>query len=86
MRGHKTGPQCNAPLEGAHPLVRFLHLHLIADGMTRDELARKSGVPASTLKGWWHARRGVSPKVTSMENALGVFGYTLKPTPLGDKR
>lgn len=79
----KHGVQCEAPVESAHPLVKFIHLHLILEQMTRAELARLSGLPPGTLKDWWRGRN--SPRLQGISWALEALGYEIKPVPLRGK-
>ena len=71
----------NVPNERAHPLVKVLYVHMIAEHLSRQELATRSGVERSTMSGWWTAKRRY-PNLQALEACLGVFGLGLKVTTL----
>jgi hypothetical protein len=75
----------NRPRPGVHYLIHFIWIQMVANNMTRKELAEKSGVPESSIKEWFYA--GVNPQLKLIEACLGVFGYNyLKPTICEEKK
>lgn len=68
------------PVETAHHLVKFLDLHRRLERLTRNELAHRAGLGKNTLNDWWMGKK--APDLRSLELALEVFGYELKPTPM----
>ena len=82
------GCYCPAPMPNAHPVVHFLWAQMRIEGMSRRELQRRAGLSPNTMRGWWYPALKVGRRqyhggidLNNLEAALGVFGYTLKPTP-----
>ena len=81
--------RCPPPAENAHRLVKVLWALMIAEGMSRVELERQSGISESQLSYWWrpgsvgHTRRGQRGLMLhNIEACFNVLGYSLKPTPI----
>lgn len=66
------------------PIVDSLDDALFHTSMTMAELARESGVSASTLSGW-AKRRVMSPRCMTASAALGAMGYELRVVKKGSK-
>lgn len=64
------------PSTTAHEVIKVLDVHMRATGMTRQTLAKKSGVSERALTNWWCGK--VDPCVALLEAALGVFELRLK--------
>lgn len=80
-RDPKTGAmRLSPPHPNAHHLIKFIYVQMMLQGMTAAELDRRSGVPARTIKEWFSARRGYSPRIVHLETCLQVLGFRLKPT------
>ncbi len=86
---------CPPPAPAAHPLVHFLWVQMRAEDISRDELERRAGLGQGALRLWWYPARtvrksGRQPKggilINNLEAALGVFGYSLKPTPQREEK
>ena len=61
---------------------------MLNERMSRAEVARRAGLSNHTLSSWWktpakNEKGGIA--IQNLEAALGVFGYTLKPTPIQDQ-
>ena len=59
---------CSAQLQGPHPFQQAID-DILANGMTRKGLARKSGISLATLKRW---QRGSIPSARSMGHVAGL--------------
>lgn len=72
------------PSENAHPIIHRLDLLRRAEDITIVELARRAKLAPYTVYGWYQGRskNGRSPALDKIEQALAVFGYGLKVTPL----
>ncbi|MDE2107328.1 MAG: helix-turn-helix transcriptional regulator [Patescibacteria group bacterium] len=68
------------PAESAHHLVKFIDLQMIAQKITRNELARRSGVPKTAMKEWFRGRR--EPGLRKIMKVLAALGYDVKPVPI----
>lgn len=70
-----------APIhEGAHGLVKFIFLQMKAEGMSMEELSRRTQIDDMTIRSWFTGKNG--PSLYKVEKVLNVFGYSVKPTPL----
>lgn len=66
------------PAANAHEAIRVIDVHMRAVNMSRDMLAKKSGVSDRALEKWWNGK--VHPRVMLLEAVLGVFDLKLKVT------
>lgn len=64
------------PNPKAHEAVKVLDVHCRLSGMSRRQLAKKSGIPERTLADWWYAKG--DPHLFLIESALAVFDLRLK--------
>lgn len=67
---------------GVMPQVRFLFDTMAEEGVTAKEVAFRAGIGEDTLKDW---RLRSGPRLSMIEAALNVMGWTLSPKPLEDK-
>lgn len=67
--------QIKPPADNAHPFIKFIANN---NPITYRELAKKSGVTASTMQRWrYHAS---SPMLMDLEAVLNAMGYKLTIT------
>lgn len=64
------------PNPKAHEAIKVLDIRCRISGMSRRELAKRSGVPERTLADWWYAKS--DPHLFLIESALAVFDLRLK--------
>jgi transcriptional regulator with XRE-family HTH domain len=56
------------------PYLKFLFAQMEADGVSQEELARRTGISASTIRGW---KTRSTPRLMDMEAALNAVGHEL---------
>lgn len=64
------------PATHAHEAIKALDAQCRIEGMSRRQLALKSGVPERTLADWWYGKS--DPHVSLLEATLNVFKLRLK--------
>ena len=66
---------------GVNPLVRFIHEH---NEMTYRDLAKRSGLHATTIQRWRNA--GMEPSLGDIEAVLNTMGYDLVPMRRAERK
>lgn len=70
---------CDPPAPNTHWTMQLIYVHMMAEHMTRKELARQSGVSEGFIIDLWRGRYR-NPKIGMIEALLGVFDLSFKVT------
>ena len=72
MRKYRYRPA----IVNGNPVVQFLFKEMQKQRICQMDLSERVGLHRDTLRNW---RTRYTPRITDMEAALNVLGYTLKP-------
>lgn len=73
------------PSPSVHHLFKFIHQELVIEQRSLAELAKTAGISYNTVKSAFRGRRS-NISLASVEALMNALGYTIKPTPLPEKR